>query len=117
LRRWLLEQDLVPDAAIVSDAVRARETWRLADPGSGPATIDRRAYEATADDLRALIADTTDGVDVLAVVGHNPAVERLAFELDPHGSGGMSPCAVVVFQVADWLLSTAAQQHSALPRG
>jgi phosphohistidine phosphatase len=117
LRRWLLEHDLVPDSAVVSDALRTRETWQLADPGAAPATFERRVYEATADDLREVIGQTADDVEVLAVLGHNPAVERLAWELDPSDAGGMSPCAVAVFHVADWSLTDASRQLSAVPRG
>jgi phosphohistidine phosphatase len=117
LRRWLLEHDLVPDSAVVSDAVRARETWQLADPGAGPARFERQVYEATAGDLREVIGQTADDVEVLALLGHNPAVERLVWELDPTDAGGMSPGAVAVFQVGDWALSSTTRQHSALPRG
>ena len=107
----------MPDSIVVSDAVRTRETWQLADPGSEPARFERQVYEATADDLRAVIGQTAAEVEVLAVVGHNPTVERLAWELDPTHATGMSPCAVAVFHVADWSLTEATLQATAVPRG
>jgi phosphohistidine phosphatase len=106
----------VPDHVLVSDALRTRETWQLADPGAAPAAFHGHVYEATADDLRQLIADAPEDAEVVAVVGHNPAVERLAWELD-NDQRGMPPCAVVVFSVGDWGLGDATLQHHAVPRG
>ena len=78
--RWLTREGLVPDHAIVSVAVRARQTWALvADDLPAPVTTEfsEAAYTFDGDDLLVLVREAARGVGVLALVGHNPAVEEL----------------------------------------
>ena len=95
------------DAASRSSAARTRETWSLADPGGTRVTYDDRVYEASVEDLREVLAELTVGCAVL--VGHNPAVERLAWELEANDdtNRGMRTSGVAVFEVDDWSLSGA----------
>jgi phosphohistidine phosphatase len=83
--RWLAEAGLVPDRVVVSPALRAAQTWSQAAaalPDDRPTVVERRIYDNTLDDLVDVIEETPAGVETLALVGHNPAVEALAHALD-----------------------------------
>ena len=99
--------ELAPQLAVVSTSARTRETWALADPGGVPAVFDERVYEASTADLREVLSELV--VDSAVLVGHNPSVEGLAFELEANDdtSRGMRTCGVAVFEVADWSLDGA----------
>ena len=98
---------LAPEVAIVSTAARTRETWELADPGGVTVRYDDRVYDASVVDLREVLAEQSAASVVL--VGHNPGVERLAWELEANDdtNRGMRSCGIAVFEVADWELSGA----------
>ena len=98
---------LDPALAVVSTAARARETWQLADPGGVEAVFDDRVYEASVDDLREVLGELSVGSAVL--VGHNPSIERLAWELEANDdtNRGMKTCGLAAFEVADWSLADA----------
>ena len=71
----------VPDRALVSSAVRTRETMRLAAEAgawNGPARITDALYEATPQAVLAEIQAEPDDAATLAVVGHEPTTSRLA---------------------------------------
>ncbi|MCU1600335.1 MAG: phosphohistidine phosphatase [Frankiales bacterium] len=98
---------LAPTVAVVSTAARTRETWELAAPGGVAAVLDDRVYDASVADLREVLAERTEQCVVL--VGHNPGVERLAWELEANDdtNRGMRTCGIGVFEVAGWDLSGA----------
>lgn len=119
--QWLREQGIAPDRALVSTALRTRQTW--AAVGGGEPVLDARVYDATTDDLRELVAGTGPATEVLAVCGHNPALEQLAWDLDD-GVGardqtgrGLPTSGVAVFAVDDWQLGRARLTALAAPRG
>ncbi|MCW2673739.1 MAG: phosphohistidine phosphatase [Frankiales bacterium] len=99
--------ELVPELAVVSTSARTRETWALADPGGVAAVFDDRVYEASAADLREVLSELV--VDAAVLVGHNPSVARLAWELEANDetNRGMRTSGVAVFEVADWSLDGA----------
>jgi phosphohistidine phosphatase len=115
VRRWLSDQGVAPDRVVVSTSARTRETWELAGVGSASPEYDERVYEASVRDLREVIEETPDSVATLALVGHNPAIEQLAWELDDSDQArdrtnrGMRTSGVAVFELADW-----SQQHGTL---
>jgi phosphohistidine phosphatase len=123
VREWLLRHQLVPDRVVVSSAARTRETWELASPGGAPPTYDDRVYNAPAQELREVLAQTPAGTEVLVLVGHNPGIERLAWELDDGPAAreltdrGMPTSALAVFEVDGWDLATARLRELAAPRG
>ena len=108
VRRWLTDQGLEPDRVLVSTAVRAQETWELASVGTAAAELDGRLYEASTADLREVVAESGPEVRTLVLIGHNPAVERLAWELDDSPSArertdrGMRPGGVAVLALDAW---------------
>ena len=82
--RYMADQALVPDLAVVSTARRARETWRLVNPAFVRDIVrldEPRIYEASASAILDMIGETEPGVRTLLVVGHNPGMHDLALKL------------------------------------
>jgi phosphohistidine phosphatase len=82
---WLQRAGVVPDAVLVSPAVRAAQTWERAAASLGAdltPTVDERIYVNTVDAVLSVITETSEDVSTLVVVGHNPSVGELAFALD-----------------------------------
>jgi phosphohistidine phosphatase len=108
VRRWLDAQGIRPDRVVVSTAARAQETWELASVGDVEPELDQRVYEASPEDLRAVVTETGTEVATLVLVGHNPSIERLAWELDDaepardRTDRGMRTCGVAVFELSGW---------------
>ena len=76
--------DLVPQRAIVSSAVRTRQTWKLITPtlSRKPETIfEQRIYEASPHTILSVIKETPDSIKSLMIVGHNPGLQALALAL------------------------------------
>ncbi|MFE6281501.1 SixA phosphatase family protein [Streptomyces sp. NPDC057877] len=82
--RALAEADCLPDLALCSTALRARQTWELAAAQWGtppPVRHDPRLYAATASALLAAVHETPPEVGTLLLVGHNPGLEELVLTL------------------------------------
>jgi phosphohistidine phosphatase len=80
---YMARHGLVPDQALVSPATRTRETWTLlaACFAKAPKAVsEERIYNADADKLMALLAETR-AVRTLLLVGHNPGIHDLAVQL------------------------------------
>jgi phosphohistidine phosphatase len=112
LGSWLAESRLVPDVVVVSPARRAAQTWeRAATPlGAAPEpVVEPRIYVNTVQAVLGAVRETDDDVQTLAVVGHNPSIGQLAYDLDD-GEGdpearrdleqGFPTAAVAVFTLA-----------------
>lgn len=72
------------DLAIVSPAMRTRQTWALASAqlASAPTTqFDDRVYAASLGQLLEVVRDVPDDVRTVLLVGHNPGMEELAYVL------------------------------------
>ena len=124
VRGWLLDRGLTPDRVVVSTSARTRETWQLAQVAGAEPVYDDRVYDASTADLREVIGETPADVTTLVVVGHNPGIERLAWELDDGQDArdvtdrGLPTSAVAVFDVPAWdHLEGAALREVAAPRG
>lgn len=84
LGELLDEQDLVPDLILSSTATRARDTaTRLLEhcDFDGELRLDRRLYHGEPDDYLSLLRHLPEGIGRVMVVGHNPGLEMLLFEL------------------------------------
>ncbi|GAA3836386.1 histidine phosphatase family protein [Streptomyces coacervatus] len=82
--RALAEADCLPDLALCSTAVRARQTWDLASAQWGtppPVHHDPRLYAAEVSDLLTAVHEVSAEVETLLLVGHNPGLEELVLEL------------------------------------
>ncbi|MBQ1093975.1 histidine phosphatase family protein [Streptomyces sp. B93] len=79
--RKLADSGTTFDLALVSTAVRTRETWKLAvhELAHRPKTLyEERIYEASPGELIAVLNETPDDVQNAVLVGHNPGVHGLA---------------------------------------
>lgn len=85
--RYLAEEGLLPDLALVSPARRTAETFDLVAPSLGDVAsrTEPRIYEAPAERLLEVVRETSDDVRALLLVGHNPGSEDLARRLVGHG--------------------------------
>lgn len=87
--RWLQQQGIVADAALVSDARRTQETWAELSAGAEwdiEPDLSSALYAADPDSAFDLLRETPAGVRTLVVLGHNPAMAYLA-ELIDDGEG------------------------------
>lgn len=109
--RALAARGLRPDLALVSPALRTRQSWDLLHDAFGDVEVreDEALYNGGAETLRRLIESAEDEAGCLMVVAHNPGVHLLAVEylvesaaspsvLD-RMSGGFPPGAGAVFAV------------------
>jgi phosphohistidine phosphatase len=106
--RRLADLGITLDLAVVSSAVRTRETWKLVahELPQRPRTVyEDRLYDATLGDLLALLTENPEEVDNVLLVGHNPGMHALADALsgeadDDHltrlNRGGFPTAAVAV---------------------
>jgi phosphohistidine phosphatase len=72
------ELGLTFNLILSSPAARAAETAELA---GFTARFDQRIYDASTGDLLAIVQTADEGIERLAMVGHNPGFERLASRL------------------------------------
>lgn len=82
--RYLAEQCLRPDLALVSTARRTQETWALARPAFTAEIAqrnDRLLYTASSGALLELIQKIDGDARTLLLVGHNPTLHDLALKL------------------------------------
>ena len=112
--RWLREQAITPDVALVSDALRTRQTWEAIAAAAGwdesVAVFSEGLYAAGSDSAFDLLRETDTDVTTLVVIGHNPTMASVA-ELIDDGEGdsdsttgmvtrGFPTSALAVFAVA-----------------
>jgi phosphohistidine phosphatase len=112
---WLASQKLVPDAVLVSDATRTRQTWDLvaAEFATTPSVSHLpELYGAGPTQLLQAIRDAGEPPARLLVIGHNPGLHELAIGLigrdDADGrralNGNLPTAGAVVidFPIDDW---------------
>lgn len=85
--RMLADEHLLPDLALVSPALRTRQTWEAAAMAlSGiPVRHEDGIYDAPSKRLLDLVRSVPDDVRTLVMVGHNPGIADLAQLLVGHG--------------------------------
>lgn len=79
--RWLAEHAPTLDLVLCSTAKRARETWALAGAALAPPPTVRyedRLYDATADELLAVVRELPAEAGTVILVAHNPGLSDLA---------------------------------------
>jgi phosphohistidine phosphatase len=87
--RYMADEALVADLAVVSTARRARESWELIRPAFAQDIVEHdesRIYEASASAILDVVGETGPGVHTLLLVGHNPGLHELALKLIRKGS-------------------------------
>lgn len=138
--RWLHDQGVEPDVALVSSARRTQETMAGVGPELAATSVEVRPsdelYGAGAGDLLDAVRGVGAGHATVLVIAHNPGIGMLAAILDdgtgeaaaggpdgPDGPGGVGypTAATTVFEVpgpwADLDPGTARVVAFAVPRG
>ena len=84
----LAREGLAPDLVLISPSVRTRQTWAHAAPAFPKARVEvvQAIYEASVDDLTAVLAEASPDADTVMVIGHNPGIQELAVNLLIEGS-------------------------------
>jgi phosphohistidine phosphatase len=113
--RWLREQGVTVQVAVVSSARRTAETYRLLAlelPGSPDPSMTDDVYYASAGDLLEIVRGLPSEAESVVVVGHNPGIGMLANALDDGKSevgdltrmrAGFPTSSVAVFSVdGEW---------------
>ncbi len=112
--RYLADELILPDLALVSPSLRTRQTWERAAPALGevPVRFEDAIYDASAATLLHLARKAPASVRTLAIVGHNPGMSQLSRDLIGHGDRyalarlrtkfPTSGMAVLDFAVDDW---------------
>ncbi|ACZ00341.1 SixA phosphatase family protein [Thermomonospora curvata] len=97
--QWLRENDLVPDLVLCSTAVRTRETLEdLALPS--PVEFEPGLYDNHVDIAFSLIREVDDDVDRLLVIGHNPSMHQLVYDLTGGAPESFPTCALAVIELS-----------------
>lgn len=111
---YLQEEQLWPDLALVSPALRTKQTWELASAklGTVETIYDEAIYDAEADALRAIVRARGGSVRTLLVCAHNPGIEDFATASVGFGDryayarmkGHFAPAALAVldFDIESW---------------
>lgn len=74
----------LPQAVLCSTAKRTQETLTAMEEGLGqklPVKYSRALYHASPEAMLRQIADLPDSVEVAMVIGHNPGMHQLVFDL------------------------------------
>lgn len=78
--KWIEQNALLPDVALVSTARRTQETWQLAVGIIGARTTTQNQeslYLASPGEILNQLAGLGDNIDTVIVVAHNPGLETL----------------------------------------
>lgn len=114
---WLHDRGFVPDLAAVSPSTRTRQTWEGIATALGAEKIrvvlDERIWTNASEGLLELVAEQDGTVGMLAVVGHNPSIHEVAFELAGATAadrlGEFPTSTVAVFSLDDWTMPQTAR--------
>ena len=109
--RFLADLGIRPDFALVSSALRTRQTWEHVAESTGSAAdedVSEDVYAASAEEILATLRALPEEAVTAMYVGHNPAAGSLAYALDDGEGdpavvrdllGGFPPAAVAVYDV------------------
>lgn len=109
--RLLNDQNLIPDQALISAAVRAQETWAAVSEGFPSVRLQVRLslYLASAGQMRTAAELAAVEDETLMIVAHNPGLHDLGVRLLRDGgappsalarmAGGFPPASIAAFTV------------------
>jgi phosphohistidine phosphatase len=103
---WFATRQM-PELVLCSPTKRTRQTWHAVATNLPAASdpmvrYERRLYLGGADELLQLVREIEDSVSSALLIGHNPTLSQLAFDLDPAGgldSDGLRTCGLSVHTV------------------
>lgn len=83
MANWLAEKGLSPDKVVMSDAVRAVETWEVMAPffPDASATLRPEIYLAGTESLLQVLQKTPEDTSRLLMIGHEPGISHAAHSL------------------------------------
>jgi phosphohistidine phosphatase len=107
---WLAGRQ-VPDLVLCSPSRRTRQTWQAVAASLRARQVavtpdvryEQRLYGGDTEDLLEAVQEVGDAQRVVLVIGHNPTLSQLAYELDPGGgldSDGLRTCGLSVHEVS-----------------
>ncbi|TDB88747.1 histidine phosphatase family protein [Actinomadura sp. 7K534] len=96
---WLRANGLVPDLVLCSTAARTRETLALLDVDA-EVSFESGIYDNDPRELLELVSRTPDEVGRLLLVGHNPSVHQLVFDLAGRAPALFPTCAFAVIELS-----------------
>lgn len=107
--RWLAAHH-PPELVLCSPAKRTRQTWHTVATELGQVSphvsYERRLYTGGLEDMLELVREVDPAAGSVLVIGHNPTLSQLAFDLDPDGSldsDGLRTAGLAVHEVAaEW---------------
>ena len=82
--KMMIEKGVKPDVILCSSAKRAADTAQLASKAAGyqgKIQTNRKLYKASQDTFLDIIQSTPQDIQALMLVGHNPELEDLVFNL------------------------------------
>jgi phosphohistidine phosphatase len=82
---YMRDRALTPALVLCSSATRARQTLDGIGNMGGEVRIERELYKASAADLLERLRRIRSAVPSAMLIGHNPAIERLALDLAARG--------------------------------
>lgn len=100
---WQLGGIAAPSLILSSDALRTRETAQAVAHifSAAMLTFDNTLYLATPDAILDAVMTVDDRHDHIAIVGHNPGMGQLAFDLGGHAhpliARGFAPATLATF--------------------
>ena len=103
----LKENSLTPQLIISSPALRAKTTAEIfSDHFLMPEPeLDKKIYEASAQTWLKVISDLPEEYDFIAVVGHNPGISQILYDLTGEAREvHTATTAVIEFDVKKWSL-------------
>jgi phosphohistidine phosphatase len=83
--RWLAEQGVTADVAVVSAATRTRQTWAALAAAAGwqvAPEVERSLYGADEREVLDRLSALEESATTAVVVGHNPTMHALAAAVD-----------------------------------
>lgn len=89
--RWLAGQGLTPDLALVSGAVRTRQTWAAMSEAAGwslEPVDDDNLYTAGPETALDILREADPDAGTVLVIGHNPTMAYLVQLLDDGTGAG-----------------------------
>lgn len=100
----LLDQDCTPDLILSSAAMRTRQTAHFFitthNLSENAVTFHDDLYLASAGTLLDFIQQTSNVVNHLMVIAHNPGLEMLGRQLHPNAPDRLATCAVLDFSLS-----------------
>ena len=108
---WLADNDITPDVVLVSPATRAMQTWervssamaaRRSAPLPEAVRVEETVYTFDGADIVEALRAVRPDAGVVAIVGHNPAMEELISTVTGQFARMKTSCLAVIEVEGEW---------------